>query len=78
MQSIDLIRDNLAKSRDRVLARIEEMGEHCIVFPTPNGAATRYGCSGISLTSRRWLSADSCLGNQTRWLSGKKSSTERT
>ena len=37
MQSIDLIRDNLTKSRDRVLARVEEMREHCFVFPTPNG-----------------------------------------
>jgi uncharacterized damage-inducible protein DinB len=37
MQSIDLIRDNLKKSRDRVLARVEEMREHCMVFPTPKG-----------------------------------------
>ena len=37
MQSIDLIRDNLNRSRDRVLAHIEEMREHCMVFPTPNG-----------------------------------------
>lgn len=37
MQSIDLIRDNLKTSRDRVLARVEEMREHCVVFPTPNG-----------------------------------------
>lgn len=37
MQSIDLIRDNLTKSRDIVLARVEEMREHCLVFPTPNG-----------------------------------------
>jgi hypothetical protein len=37
MQSIDLIRDNLRKSRDRVLTRVEEMREHCVVFPTPNG-----------------------------------------
>jgi len=37
MQSIDLIGDNLKKSRDRVLARVEEMREHCVVFPTPNG-----------------------------------------
>jgi hypothetical protein len=35
MQSIDLIRDNLRKSRDRVLTRVEEMREHCVVFPTP-------------------------------------------
>jgi hypothetical protein len=37
MQSIDLIRDNLRKSRNRVLARIEEMREHCLIFPTRNG-----------------------------------------
>ena len=37
MQSIDLIRDNLQKSTDRVLARVEEMEEHCVVFPSPNG-----------------------------------------
>lgn len=37
MQSIDLIRDNLKKSEDRVLTRIEQMREHCLVFPTPIG-----------------------------------------
>ncbi|MGE3511053.1 MAG: DinB family protein [Vicinamibacterales bacterium] len=37
MQSIDLIRDNLRRSSDRVLARIEEMREHCAIFPTPKG-----------------------------------------
>ena len=37
MQSIELIRDNLTKSRDRVLARVEDMREHCFVFPTPKG-----------------------------------------
>lgn len=37
MQSIDLIRDNLKKSEDRVLIRVEQMREHCVVFPTPNG-----------------------------------------
>ena len=37
MQSIDLLRDNLKKSRDRVLLRVEEMREHCVVFPTRNG-----------------------------------------
>ena len=37
MQSIDLIRDNLDKSASRVLLRIEEMREHCVVFPTPEG-----------------------------------------
>ena len=37
MQSIDLIRDNLKKSEDRVLTRVEQMREHCVVFPTRNG-----------------------------------------
>ena len=37
MQSIDLIRDNLKKSEARVLTRIEEMREHCVVFPTHIG-----------------------------------------
>ena len=37
MQSIDLIRDNLTKSRDRVLARVEDMRNHCVVFPTHAG-----------------------------------------
>lgn len=37
MQSIDLIRDNLIKSRDRVLARVDEMRERCMVPPTPQG-----------------------------------------
>ena len=37
MQSIDLVRDNLGKSGNRVLARVEDMREHALVFPTPNG-----------------------------------------
>ena len=37
MQSIDLIHDNLRKSADRVLERVEEMREHCMAFPTPRG-----------------------------------------
>jgi DinB superfamily len=37
MRSIDLIDDNLNKSRDRVLARVEDMKEHNVVFPTPKG-----------------------------------------
>lgn len=39
MQSIDLIRENLANSTDRVLAKVEEMREHALVAPTPNGGA---------------------------------------
>ena len=37
MQSIDLVRDNLRMSRDRVLARVEDMREHSVVFLTMNG-----------------------------------------
>jgi hypothetical protein len=37
MQSIDLVRDNLKKSMDRTLERVDEMREHCVVFPTPKG-----------------------------------------
>jgi len=37
MQSIDLVRDNLEKSASRVLARVEEMRDHCFVAPTPRG-----------------------------------------
>jgi hypothetical protein len=37
MQSIDLIRENLKRSEDIVLARVEDMREHCVVFPTPRG-----------------------------------------
>ena len=37
MQSIHLIRENLQRSEDIVLARIEDMREHCVVFPTPTG-----------------------------------------
>ena len=37
MESIDLIRDNLKKSRERVLGHVEDMREHCVVFPSPRG-----------------------------------------
>lgn len=39
MQSIDLIRDNLKKSEDRVLSKIDEMREHSLIFPTRNGGS---------------------------------------
>jgi len=37
MLSIDLIRENLVRSEEIVLSRIEEMRGHCVVFPTPRG-----------------------------------------
>lgn len=39
MLTIDLIRDNLARSRDRVLRRVEEMRPHALVPATVNGGA---------------------------------------
>ena len=39
MDSIELIRDNLRRSRELVLLRIEDMADHATVFPTPNGGA---------------------------------------
>ena len=41
MQSIDLVRDNLKKSADRVLARVDDMRDPTVVFPTPNVRSTR-------------------------------------
>ncbi|MEZ4386101.1 MAG: DinB family protein [Candidatus Krumholzibacteriia bacterium] len=37
MHSIDLIRENPTRSRDRVLAHVEDMRDHALVFPTVNG-----------------------------------------
>ncbi|MEZ6197602.1 MAG: DinB family protein [Planctomycetota bacterium] len=39
MESIELIRGNLRKSRDIVLSKIEAMREHGLVFPTPRGGS---------------------------------------
>jgi hypothetical protein len=53
MHTIDLIRDNLKKSRDRVLARVEDMREHSMVFPTPNGGAHTLWILGHLADARR-------------------------
>lgn len=37
MLSIDLIKENLKRSENIVLSRIEDMREHCVVFPSPGG-----------------------------------------
>lgn len=37
MESIELIRENLERSEEIVLSRIEDMREHCFVFPSPRG-----------------------------------------
>ena len=42
MLTIDLLRENLKRSEDIVLSRIEDMREHGLVFPTLNG-----GCHTI-------------------------------
>lgn len=40
MQSLELIRDNLNKSSERVLARIDDMRDHGLVVALPGGAHT--------------------------------------
>jgi heme-degrading monooxygenase HmoA len=62
MQSIDLIRDNLTRSRDRVLARVEEMRAHSVVFPTPNGGARTLWVLG------HLAYIDTALGNEKRCI----------
>lgn len=42
MHSIDLVRANLRRSEEIVLARIEDMRDHAMVFPTPRG-----GCHSL-------------------------------
>lgn len=37
MDSIDLVRENLERSAELVLVRIEDMRAHCILAPTPRG-----------------------------------------
>lgn len=37
MESMELIRGNLERSRDRVLERIEDMRGHCLTAPTAKG-----------------------------------------
>ncbi len=37
MESIQLIRANLEQSEELVLAGVEDMRDHCLVFPTSNG-----------------------------------------
>lgn len=39
MLSIDLIRENLKRSEEIVLARVEDMREHCMVCATPRGGS---------------------------------------
>jgi len=39
VESIELLRDNLENSARHVLARVEDMREHAVVFPTPEGGA---------------------------------------
>lgn len=37
MHTIDLLRENLRRSEEIVLSRVEDMRDHCVVFPTPRG-----------------------------------------
>jgi len=62
MQSIDLIRDNLKKSTNRVLARVEEMGETATVFPTPKGGCHTLWLVGHLAFSEQHIIREIMLG----------------
>jgi hypothetical protein len=64
MQSIDLIRRNLITSRDRVLARVEDMREHCVVFPTSNGGAHTLWVLGHLAYIEAWVVQGFMLGKK--------------
>jgi len=78
MQSIDLIRDNLKKSRDRVLARVEEMREHCTVFPTPKGGSHTLWVLGHLAYIEALVVRQFMMGEPNPLPTGRRSSTERT
>ena len=63
MRTIDLIRDNLQKSRDIALSKIEDMADHGTVFPTANGGSHTLWVLGHlayieGLVTRRFMLGD--------------------
>lgn len=64
MQSIDLIRGNLITSRDRVLARVEEMRDHCVVFPTSEGGCHTLWVLGHLAYIEAWVVHGFMLGQR--------------
>lgn len=75
MLSIDLVRDNLNKSRDRVLARVEEMRDHCVTFPTRNGGCHTLWTLGHLAYVEALVVQTFMLGKRTLYLNGRNAST---
>lgn len=64
MQSIDLIRENLRRSEEIVLARIEDMRDYGRVFPTPHGGCHTLWVLGHLAYIETLVVQDIMLGNQ--------------
>lgn len=64
MLSIDLIRGNLRRSEEIVLAGIEDMRDHCMVFPTPRGGCHTLWILGHLAYVEALIVRDFMLGGQ--------------
>lgn len=64
MESIDLIRENLKRSEELVLARIEDMKQHGMVFPTPRGGCHTVWILGHLAFIESQVIQEFMLGNQ--------------
>lgn len=64
MQSIDLIRCNLKLSEEIVLARIEDMRNHALIFPTPRGGCHTLWILGHLAYIEALVIRDFMLGDQ--------------
>lgn len=64
MQSIDLIRENLRRSEEIVLAGIQDMRDHCMVFPTPRGGCHTLWILGHLAYIETLVVRDFMLGDQ--------------
>ena len=63
MNSIELIHDNLLKSDQRVLGRVEDMRGHATVAPTPNGGCHTLWLLGHLAYSEAFVVHDILLGD---------------
>lgn len=62
MESIDLIRENLDRSEEIVLARIEDMRKHALVYPTPRGGCHTLWVLGHVAYIERLVVSDFMMG----------------
>lgn len=62
MDSIHLIRGNLTRSESIVLARVDDMREHCLVPPTPRGGCHTLWLLGHLAFIEAWVLHDFMRG----------------